>query len=194
VWDTVSSVGWFADPLSLPYTASNPDIAIGRHAVAIDERRAFFRTNLWKPSVEPAMAGPRDLKQVWFPGVHCDVGGGYPESESGLSKIALEWMIGEARLAGLLLDEDRVALILGQKGDEYVAPDADARAHESLTRWWRPAEYLPKPHWEGGRKTWRANRFQPRSWPPAPQVHEAAWLRDQGNYARRLPPDAIRVR
>ena len=45
VWDTVSSVGWSANPLSLPYTANNPDIEIGRHAVAIDERRAFFRTN-----------------------------------------------------------------------------------------------------------------------------------------------------
>jgi uncharacterized protein (DUF2235 family) len=66
VWDAVSSVGWFADPPSLPYTASNPDIAIGRRAVAIDERRAFFCTHLWKPSVKPAMAGPWDLKQVWL--------------------------------------------------------------------------------------------------------------------------------
>src|SRR5712692_6398951 len=43
VWDTVSSVGWFRDPLTIPYSANNPDIAIGRHAIAIDERRAFFR-------------------------------------------------------------------------------------------------------------------------------------------------------
>jgi uncharacterized protein (DUF2235 family) len=42
VWDTVSSVGWFSDPVRLPFTANNEDIAIGRHAVAIDERRAFF--------------------------------------------------------------------------------------------------------------------------------------------------------
>ena len=46
---------------------------------------------------------PRDLKQVWFPGVHCDVGGGYPEPESGLSKIALRWMLKEAITAGLLV-------------------------------------------------------------------------------------------
>jgi uncharacterized protein (DUF2235 family) len=194
VWDTVSSVGWFADPLSLPYTASNPDIAIGRHAVAIDERRAFFRTNLWRQSAEAALAGPRDLKQVWFPGVHCDVGGGYPEPESGLSKIALEWMINEARGAELLLDEDRVALMLGQKGNGYAAPDADAPAHESLTQWWVPAEYVPKPRWEGGRREWRSNRFRARTWPPNPLVHEAAWVRDRGNYATRLPSDAVRVR
>jgi hypothetical protein len=41
--------------------------------------------------------GPKDLKQVWFPGVRCDVGGGYLEAESGLSKVALEWMLDEAQ-------------------------------------------------------------------------------------------------
>ena len=35
-------------------------------------------------------------KQVWFPGVHSDVGGGYPESESGLADLALDWMLSEA--------------------------------------------------------------------------------------------------
>ena len=69
VWDTVSSVGWVSSPVSLPYTANNPDIAIGRHAVAIDERRAFFRTNLWRQAAPPQPAGPVDMKQVWFPGV-----------------------------------------------------------------------------------------------------------------------------
>src|SRR2546426_2879296 len=93
LWDTVSSVGWIENPIRLPYTSNNPDIQIGRHAIAIDERRACFRTNLWHPTPN---GGPKDVKQVWFPGVHCDVGGGYPEAESGLSKIALEWMIKEA--------------------------------------------------------------------------------------------------
>jgi uncharacterized protein (DUF2235 family) len=98
VWDTVSSVGWIENPLKLPYIANNPDIQIGRHAVAIDERRAFFRSHLWrKPSDASRPYGPRDVKQVWFPGVHADVGGGYPEAESGLSKLALQWMLDEAR-------------------------------------------------------------------------------------------------
>jgi uncharacterized protein (DUF2235 family) len=39
VWDTVSSVGWIENPLYLPYSADNPDIQIGRHAISIDERR-----------------------------------------------------------------------------------------------------------------------------------------------------------
>jgi hypothetical protein len=85
VWDTVSSVGWLENPLHLPYEANNPDIEIGRHAVSIDERRAFFRTHLWRvPETRSAQDGPRDMQQVWFPGVHCDIGGGYPEAEQSL--------------------------------------------------------------------------------------------------------------
>lgn len=193
VWDTVSSVGWLSSPLSLPFTASNPDISIGRHAIAIDEHRAFFRTNLWRPSSNPAEAGPKDLKQVWFPGVHCDVGGGYPEKESALSKIALKWMIDEARLAGLKLDETTASSILGAAGDGYVPPDCDGMPHESLTRRWKLAEYIPKPHWDGQRTTWRANRFRRRTWPTAPWVHDCAWIRWHGKYAERLPPDAVRL-
>lgn len=68
VWDTVSSIGWIENPLKLPFTANNPSIAMGRHAVSIDERRAFFRTNLWRPAEPPRRSGPADLRQVWFPG------------------------------------------------------------------------------------------------------------------------------
>jgi uncharacterized protein (DUF2235 family) len=194
VWDTVSSVGWFAHPLSLPYTANNPDILIGRHAVSIDEHRAFFRTNLWHPAPGPAEAGPKDVKQVWFPGVHCDVGGGYREAESGLSKIALEWMIGEAREAGLLFDDEKVDTILGRRGEGFVGPDPKACMHESLTRRWRPMEHVPKPHWNNATRSteWRANRYRRRELPRLPCVHDAAWERGE-EYAKRLPEDAIRL-
>src|SRR2546427_5693195 len=60
VWDTVSSVGWIWDPVHVPYTAKNPDLCIGRHAVAIDERRCFFRQNLWGVGLPN-----QDIKQVW---------------------------------------------------------------------------------------------------------------------------------
>ena len=130
VWDTVSSVGWFENPLHLPDTADNPDIAIGRHAIAIDERRAFFRSNLWRLKDQPPKSGPVDPKQVWFAGVHCDVGGGYPEVESGLSKIALKWMLDEAIAKGLMVDDDKMALVLGNAGGGHSKPDATARMHE----------------------------------------------------------------
>ena len=195
VWDTVSSVGWVENPLRLPFTASNAAIHIGRHAVSIDERRAFFRTNLWRPAAAPAEGGPRDLKQVWFPGVHCDVGGGYPEAESGLSKLALEWMIREAQRAGLLVDETKVGVVLGRAGaGECVPPDPQAMMHESLKGFWYLAEFIPKRHYDQqtDRSYYRPNLFRRRTFPSQPLVHESAFLRSP-EYQRRLPADAVRV-
>ena len=47
VWDTVSSVGWVYDAVRFPFTkaSKNPSMRIIRHAISIDERRAFFRQN-----------------------------------------------------------------------------------------------------------------------------------------------------
>jgi uncharacterized protein (DUF2235 family) len=186
VWDTVSSVGWISSPVKLPYTANNPDIAIGRHAVAIDEHRAFFRNNLWRPT---DIGGPKNVKQVWFPGVHCDVGGGYAEADSGLSKLALQWMIKEAKGAGLLMDDAKVARILGESGSGYVRPDANAKMHESLTWPWWIAEFVPKPHWNWDTQTERRrpNLFRRRTIPNGARVHQSAFDR-KGGYSSRLPP------
>jgi uncharacterized protein (DUF2235 family) len=196
VWDTVSSVGWIENPLKLPYVTNNPDIQIGRHAVAIDERRAFFRNHLWiKPTDPGAPCGPKDLKQVWFPGVHCDVGGGYPESESGLSKISLEWMLVEATKAELKVDPTKMAAILGKTSNTKCAPpDPNAMVHESLTGLWNFAEFVRKRHydWKTGDEVRRMNLYQRRTIPPKSLVHESAFLR-QGGYKNRLPPDALSV-
>jgi len=89
VWDTVISVGWIENPAWLPYAADNDEIAIGRHAIAIDERRAFSARTFGAQPFRDAQRTSRFI-QVWFPGVHADVGGGYPKRKSGLSKIALK--------------------------------------------------------------------------------------------------------
>jgi uncharacterized protein (DUF2235 family) len=192
VWDTVSSVGWVENPLHLPYTANNPAILHGRHAVAIDERRAFFRTNLWWPAASAEAAGPKDMKQVWFPGVHCDVGGGYPEAESGLSKVALQWMLKEAEAFGLICDPVRKETVLGDRGGGYVKPDFKADAHESLKGWWLLAEIVRKKHYDRttGITSRRMNWGRRRTWPPKPSVHRAAYERGE-EYTKRLPQDAI---
>src|SRR5216683_4534549 len=144
LWDTVSSVGWILDPIHtkgghLPYTATLPDVPVIRHAVSIDERRAFFRQNLVH---EPAAAN-QNVKQVWFAGVHSDVGGSYAEAESGLSKIALRWMLCEAQSAGLGVDPEKVAAVLGGK-IPYVPPDPKAKLHKSLHGFWWLGEVWPK--------------------------------------------------
>jgi uncharacterized protein (DUF2235 family) len=87
--------------LTLSYTRTNPSVAVFRHAITIDERRRMFRLNRWiepQPFKSNPFAGDepppaQDIKQVWFSGVHADIGGGYPETESALSKFPLEWMI-----------------------------------------------------------------------------------------------------
>ncbi len=194
VWDTVSSVGWLSNPLRVPCSANNPDIKIARHAVSIDERRSFFRQNLWKSDESPSH-GDRDMKQVWFPGVHCDVGGGYPENESGLSKIALEWMIREAQAAGLLMDEQKIRRVLGQNTGAFVRPDPNAMMHKSLKVAWWFAEFIPKPHYNAKTKTEgrKMNLFRRRTIPPNSMVHESAFLRN-GDYKKVLPSDAILVK
>src|SRR5207302_1781947 len=140
------------------------DIANGRHAVSIDERRAFFRQNLWHPA-SSGQSGPADMKQVWFPGVHCDVGGGYAEAESGLSKVALEWMLAEAHSRDLFLDKARTDLVLGKSGGGYVPPDPAAAMHESLTWKWWPAEFVFKRHYDArtGKTGHRMNLFRRRT-------------------------------
>jgi uncharacterized protein (DUF2235 family) len=141
LWDTVSSVGWIWDQKSLPYTQNNPSVQTVRHAIALDERRAYFVQNLW--GKEPA-----DVEQLWFPGVHCDVGGGYPEDKSGLSAIALKWMVENAETAGLIIDPQMKAVILPAQNtpDGYAAPFAGGAPNESLTGWWWIPEFVPKPY------------------------------------------------
>lgn len=166
VWDTVSSVGWVWDPLRLPYTGQNPDMANGRHCVSIDERRCYFRDNLWGPQLPN-----QTLKQVWFAGVHSDVGGSYADSESGLSQIALEWMLREAVSLGMLVDSQKADQVLGRVPPPVpppmVPPNPAAPIHNSLTLAWWILEFLPHQYYDfvARKSKWRiplgARRFIP---------------------------------
>lgn len=119
VWDTVGSLGIPQDiPILrgltlrelVPFRDNilNPKVSHARHAVALDERRANFMPTLWQ--VQPPSKS--DLKQIWFPGGHSDVGGGY--AETALSDGALEWMIEEAVACGLKVDTKVVAQVRPQ--------------------------------------------------------------------------------
>jgi uncharacterized protein (DUF2235 family) len=185
--------------LKLPDVTNNPDIKWGRHAVALDERRAFFRNHLWGDdkalsTKEDGTQAPR-IKQVWFPGVHCDIGGGYTEETSGLSKTALKWMIDEAKDKGLLVDDQRVREVLGEGGNpKYTArPDADAGMHESLAGAWHIAELIPKKHFD--RKTRqtgrRMNLWRRRTPPDYSLLHPSAWQRK--GYEKWIPKTAVNV-
>jgi uncharacterized protein (DUF2235 family) len=144
------------DLQTLVYTRTNPSVKKFRQAISIDERRRMFRLNRWtepqkyRPNIfDPSTAIDQDIRQVWFAGVHADVGGGYPENESGLSKFPLLWMIEQAVAAGLRVDRSMVNhLGWGQprpgSSHVYVAPDPTAQLHVSLTAAWEILEWLPK--------------------------------------------------
>jgi uncharacterized protein (DUF2235 family) len=128
----------------------NSGVDIVRHAVSLDERRVSFQQNLWG---EPPPAG-QSVRQVWFAGVHCDVGGGYLEAESGLSKIPLAWMVQEAQGAGLRFDATMKAAILPEHDtDEYAAASVEAMQHESLRGCWWVPEFIPK-KWRAPTDNW----------------------------------------
>ncbi|KAJ7213687.1 hypothetical protein C8J57DRAFT_1096739, partial [Mycena rebaudengoi] len=83
-WDSVNSVG-FMDNIKLAYTATNGIVRTFRHAVALDERRAKFKQNMWSQPKKPEAAanaqpnvdnGPvTDVQEVWFAGFHCGTQG-----------------------------------------------------------------------------------------------------------------------
>lgn len=105
VWDTVGALGVPFSLLGLLDrndefydTKMGPNVAVARHALAIDERREDFAPTLWTSRPET------NLKQVWFSGVHSDVGGSYgPSKKTGFttSDSALQWMLKEAKECGL---------------------------------------------------------------------------------------------
>jgi uncharacterized protein (DUF2235 family) len=174
VWDTVSSVGWVWDPLKLPYTAQNPDMMNGRHAISIDERRCYFQSNPWGKQLPG-----QDIKQVWFAGVHSDVGGSYAPGASGLSQIALEWMLCEAASLGLLIDPARANQVLGRVPPPRVPPPAPvppnpaAPINNSLTKAWWILEFFPHTYYDAMAKKakWRIPLGSRRTIPEDSVLH-----------------------
>lgn len=124
VWDTVAAYGMPVDemtrgihqylwPIELPNNRLADGVKRACQALALDEERTTFHPQLWD---EPAGinasaigAGPRFIKderlsQVWFSGVHTNVGGGYPDD--ALAHIPFVWMMTEAKRCGLKFKSD----------------------------------------------------------------------------------------
>ena len=78
-------------------------------AVAVDERRRPFLPTLWQQQPSAGAQG-QHVEQVWFSGVHADVGGGYPGAERGLADVTLRWMVNRVSAwCGLELDPSPLA-------------------------------------------------------------------------------------
>ncbi len=124
VWDTVASLGYFMGKKFFDATL-NEKIKFGYQAVSIDEKRKKFPISLWNKN--NSQSG-QVIEQVWFPGVHSDVGGSY--QERGLSDGALKWMIEKAQSAGVLFKNTWA---------QGINPDpTDKKAiHESRKNLWK---------------------------------------------------------
>ncbi|MBV9563028.1 MAG: DUF2235 domain-containing protein [Bradyrhizobium sp.] len=99
-------------------------VDFGLHAVAVDERRRPFVPTFWTaPKGQPPLA---HVEQTWFAGVHCNIGGGYPDA--GLSDRALIWMIARLQaLTGLEFDVERVKAV--------TRPNIDGEVVDSAKGW-----------------------------------------------------------
>ncbi|MET0988268.1 MAG: DUF2235 domain-containing protein [Steroidobacteraceae bacterium] len=106
VWDTVDAVGLplnianvvntFIYQFKFPNYELSPDVERGYHALAIDDERQSFHPLLWDQRKENQ---GQIIEQVWFTGVHSNVGGGYPRQ--GMSLVPLDWLMQKAESTGL---------------------------------------------------------------------------------------------
>ncbi|KAF9631692.1 protein of unknown function DUF2235 [Lasiodiplodia theobromae] len=104
VWDTVGSlgaprIGWLtrvglqpmqSKEMTFYDTKLSNCVDYAFQALALDERRTSFAPALWEKSRDNKRTV---LRQVWFPGVHSNVGGGYDDQQ--LANITLAWMVAQ---------------------------------------------------------------------------------------------------
>jgi len=116
----------------------DPRIPNVRHALAIDETRVQFGRVKWGGSRNNAQVIEDRFQQRWFPGNHSDIGGSYPEEESRLSDISLQWMVEQATSVPnpIIVDPDKLHLYPDPLGPQHSEVFAQQQGP-----WWkrRPA-------------------------------------------------------
>ena len=130
VWDTVGALGapGFLGQLFNRKKYKYHDVGLcpaiqnAYHALAIDERRKPFRPSVWKRP--DGWKG--QLEQVWFAGVHSNVGGGY--NPDGLANEALHWMVEKAEALGLEFDSEYL---------QHFLPCFDSLLRDSMSTMYR---------------------------------------------------------
>lgn len=137
-WDTVDAVGapfHIADVINtaihrfkFPDHRLSPIVDRACHAISIDDARETFHPLLWEKDER--------VEQVWFAGVHSNVGGGYPKQ--GMSLVTLDWMMQKASEAGLrILPDDRQTYREHGNVDDKLY---DSRAGAAVFYRWLPRD------------------------------------------------------
>ena len=156
VWDTVSSLVMNAGK-RWHNSSLNPEASFGYHALAIDEKRKNFPPSLWD---ESDLAQNQIIEQVWFAGVHSDVGGWY--DERGLSNIALHWLLNRAKKCGLKLNTNALNKL------EKNPHDVMHNSHTGL---------------------WKIMGTYKRQIPEGAKIHESVFIRKKRISNKYKPPN-----
>lgn len=183
VWDTVGSLGiplrglrWLTrSQYQFHDTELSGTVAHAYHALAVDEHRAPFEPALWQHKPKP----PQVVEQVWFAGVHSDVGGGY--GRSGATDITLGWMLDKARGADLALDGPTISAY-------PLSPDPVAPLHDSKTGLYRLTRGIDRPIGLTARDPKKPRA--PRRPDPTQSVHSS--VRDRWDKDPKYRPAALR--
>jgi uncharacterized protein (DUF2235 family) len=161
IWDSVKAAGFLRWTVRWPYTRTVRGARTVRHAVSIDEKRRPYR----EYPVDPTDGPPHpETDEVWFAGVHSDVGGTFDDDPT-LATIALKWMIDGAVPAGLVL----------KRG-------AYKRAFEDMTT----AGRVHRMGW-----VWALLGYRRRPVPSGARLHTSVRERPDftEQYRNRIPPD-----
>lgn len=133
VWDTVGNIGnpltggtWSSRRLAFHDMRLHDTIDVALHALSIDEARGPFRPTMFTLPQDTTLGPNQHVEQVWFPGTHADVGGGWPDT--ALADMPLLWMAERvAATTGLAID-------IGQLR-QTAKPDALGAQHASAIGW-----------------------------------------------------------
>ena len=189
VWDTVDAIGlpmdWLTRALSPLFPLAFSDqklskaVVAGRHALAIDETRATFSPVMWE--------NEGDVEQVWFPGVHSNVGGGYAKDQ--LALLSLRWMVAEARA---LRSENKARLRLHEDvvQDHSRDKSINGRLYNSRAGFAAYYRYRPRELALAGRATALTKGIfarEAKQAPEPPRVHASVFHRIYHEVDRYAP-------
>jgi uncharacterized protein (DUF2235 family) len=174
VWDTVAALGvpntkidkiinWIA-PHGFHDFSLSESVDHACHALAIDDARKTFHPVLFNPKLRRE---DQTLKQVWFMGMHTDVGGGYTEKE--LSDIVFEWMVQHAVRHGLHIFKPK-------KYEKPCTPNPNGMMHNSRDKFWKRTIFKAK------QREWKEDQYGKAV------IHESVKLRTVGYWEGKDGP------
>ena len=191
LWDTVAAYGLPVDemtqgvsqwiwPLEIPSHKLDDQVKRACHALSLDDERTTFHPVLWTETNQVTTAQPPQftheerISQVWFAGVHANVGGGYPDDS--LAHVPLYWIMEEAKACGLTFKQANPNAIAETK----EAQDKDGRLYDSRNGFASYYRYGPR------RLSLLCNQIFSRTTGdsvsiPRPKIHESVFQRIQNN-------------